>query len=139
MKERPILFKGEMVRAILEGRKTQTRRVVKIPIEVGHAEVAGYHMGQGDKPPVDVRTREGCSWRHRDMASFCQDCSPFGFIGDRLWVKETFLNNALDGYEPVYFYRADSEDKPTDRHWKPSIFMPRKASRIALENFRRSC
>jgi len=56
--------------------------------------------------------------------------SPFA---GRLWVRETFLNNALDGYPPVWFYRADGEDKPDDRKWKPSIFMPRAASRITLE------
>lgn len=97
MRERPILFSAPMVRAILGGRKTQTRRIIK------------------NRTVPDVG---GC---------------PYGEPGERLWVRETFLNNALDGYPPVWFYRADSDDKPEDRNWKPSIFMPRAASRITLE------
>jgi hypothetical protein len=59
---------------------------------------------------------------------------PFGRPGDQLWVKETFCNIAHAGYDPVYFYRADGEDKPHYvKHWKPSIFCSRKASRITLD------
>jgi len=90
MKDYPILFTTEMVQAIINGKKTQTRRIKK-----------------SDKFPYQ--------------------------LGTKLWVKETFLNNALPGYDPVYYYRADSKDKPADRKWKTPIFMPRSASRITLE------
>lgn len=96
-----------MVRAILNGSKTQTRRIIK---------------------PQPVLTDEGYY-----VIPLQQLPCPFGGTGDRLWVKETFLNNALAGYDPVYFYRADDPEKPHDRNWKPSIFMPRNASRITLE------
>lgn len=111
-----------MVRAILDGRKTQTRRVVKP--QPGDFYTHGYPSGfdkDGDwvwwNGPIPMATAK----------------NRFGVSGDRLWVKETFLNNALDGYNPVWFYRADDADKPEDRHWRPSIFMPRQASRITLE------
>jgi hypothetical protein len=104
--ERPILFSSLMVRAILEGRKTQTRRITKPQ----HA------------------------WAPSMLTpGYLAKISPYGKPGDHLWVRETCLNNALDGYPPVWFYRADDEDKPDDRKWKPSIFMPRAASRITLE------
>lgn len=115
MKEKPILFSGEMVKAILEGRKTQTRRIIK-PRYL---------------PVVEECLRVNGKWV---FDTFDYDLGAIsGRPGDRLWVKETFLNNALDGYPPIYFYRADGNEKPADRHWKPSIFMPRKASRITLE------
>lgn len=112
--EKPMLFSTPMVKAILERGKTQTRRIVKLT-DSGRVKAVGSHM----------------NW-HLDDPNCLKAC-PYGQIGDRLWVKETFLNNALSGYPPVYFYRADSSDKPSDRAWKPSIFMPRKASRITLE------
>jgi hypothetical protein len=95
-KERPILFSGEMVRAILDGRKTQTRRVVK--------------------PKPD------------DSGLWNNDKCPYGKPGDRLWVRETFF---VDG--PRIQYRADHHGAPKETIWKPSIFMPRHASRILLE------
>lgn len=120
MKEHPILFSGDMAKAILDGRKTQTRRIVKPqPVEV--AEPSGNSDGL-----IRLKASDDC-------LSTWSDACPYGQAADHLWVKETFLNNALSGYPPVYFYRADSKDKPEDRKWKPSIFMPRIASRITLE------
>ncbi|UEC03927.1 ASCH domain-containing protein [Burkholderia vietnamiensis] len=151
MKERPILFSGPMVRAILEGRKTQTRRVMKhqAPDDVAPITIARY-------PPTIVD-------RHGDQApgpeifgAFSDDgewgCkSPFGEPGDRLWVREAFMPapfeaaperphatrwniayaaggqlevTAPPGYNPtLYNYER----------WTPSIHMPRWASRITLE------
>lgn len=119
MTERPIIFNGDMVRAILRGEKTQTRRPVK-------------------PQPVfdDMYSREGT---YDDVIHFKDDCPvmcPFGQPLDRLWVRETF---ALGG--PPYFgvaYRADEGDNPEDvggerQKWTPSIHMPRYLSRITLE------
>lgn len=102
IKERPILFKGEMVRAILAGRKTQTRRILKFD-------------------PLDSYDFASC----QENLSRC----PYGQSGDRLWVKETF---ATDG-SGLLWWRADGDDQPKAGPWKPSIFMPRWASRITLE------
>lgn len=119
MRERPILFSAPMVRAILSGQKTQTRRAFN--------DKANWHFieGQGD-------------------LSIC----PYGQPGDHLWVRETWQHaNHPDGpYRPgvPVHYRADYIDDPHGpdgekshegryRTWRPSIHMPRSASRITLE------
>ena len=118
MKERPILFNGEMVRAILDGRKTMTRRVVK-----PQPGPLGIH------PAMRVQMAEN---------------PPLGTIGDRLWVRETFriYNSASEcacydeckcaSVNGKPLYRA-SDPSPDDDKWTPSIHMPRWASRITLE------
>lgn len=104
-RERPILFSGPMVRAILAGQKTQTRRI---------ASNDGHHM-LGD----DWRFVSG---RH----------SPYGQVGDRLWVRETW-GPCAGGV----VYKADDVGEniacPDGGRWRPSIYMPRWASRITLE------
>ena len=121
MKERPILFSGPMVQAIREGRKTQTRRVVKPqPDFVNKLGVPFYPDGKG---PVDYR--------------LC----PYGQTGDRLWVRETFAQIGVEGRGQATVFRASGEfdaekwDMPQRewKGWKPSIFMPRWASRTTLE------
>lgn len=131
MKERPILFNGEMVRAILDGRKTQTRRMVKnLPAST-----------------LDVFFDDECdSWCRSDQENGMNDSDavmiglpPFGTIGDRLWVRETWRCRGGSEYEyqkhqPSIMYRADAN--PVDcicNNWTPSIHMPRWASRITLE------
>ena len=111
MKERPILFSGAMVRAILRGRKTQTRRICKKPIWTDMEDVPNHCTRYGN-----VALPVKC---------------PYGEPGDRLWVKETF---AVNSQPAVYSYRADWVDgvKHVNK-WKPSIFCTRKASRITLE------
>lgn len=131
MKERPILFQGPMVRAILDWRKTQTRREIK-PQPEGPACVRAlqYHAATGNLL----------------LGGNC----PYGTVGDRLWVRETWMTyEREDGLDGVLF-RADAgfrqiENTPqaaakwvAARHgvagkWRPSIFMPRWASRITLE------
>lgn len=120
MKERPILFSGEMVRAILDGRKTQTRRVVKpqpnllrwCPIQSGRYD--GWDDEHGNPYPC-----------------------PYGVPGDQLWVRETCLIHCKPRrLEPKgeVVYKADFPDEATaEPGWNPSIFMPRWASRIQLE------
>lgn len=137
MKERPILFNAEMVNAILEGRKTQTRRVIKD--ETKESLEIGYQRGESFA--LDDPRSKDCKY----IQSFC----PLGEIGDRLWVRETFADSSVTGVEyrdskgklQRYAYAADC---PKGSHgdemrkefgvkWKPSIHMPRSASRILLE------
>lgn len=105
MAERPILFSGPMVRAIIEGRKTQTRRAVK---------------GLALDWLNDARFTPGY------VAAASNGLCPFGYAGDRLWVRETFaeVNGCL-------LYRADQEYAV--RRWTPSIHMPRSACRLVLD------
>lgn len=108
-----MIFNGEMVRAILDGRKSQTRRPVKFP-------VIDKNMGcelAGNKLAGELAA--GSYWN-----------SPFGKPGDRIWVRETFGDC---GERLVY--RADTDDgaKCKVKRWTPSIHMPRWASRLTLE------
>lgn len=107
MKEHPILFSTPMIQAILAGKKTQTRRVVK-----------GIAL---DWLQPDMFTPEF-------VASEGNDLCPYGQVGDILWVRETWQPER-GGIR----YRADYPGMTTTRNWKPSIHMPRKYSRINLE------
>lgn len=125
-KERPILFSGPMVRANLEGRKTQTRRVLKgAPMRLWAA--SGWEIEDGD-----------CMWcdAYGDYHSLTQIC-PYGRIGDRLWVRETWAHRRWmigdASPNPTTIYRADSDDLNGCDRWRPSVHMPRWASRITLE------
>lgn len=137
MKERPILFSTDMVKAILEGRKTQTRRIIKPRNESGLFQVGI------DKQTGKVVTIWACDGN--EQWEYDMSC-PYGDIGNTLWVRETwslnpFFNETevhdnedhdiISNDEP-YLYKA--KDKPFEGHkWRPSIFMPRKAARIFLE------
>jgi hypothetical protein len=123
MKERPILFKGEMVRAILEGRKTQTRRIVKPqPRRVDGG------VPFGDAP----------AWAHAEPGSMMMRC-PHGKLGDRLWVKENWAtSHHCDHLKPREIdsdwrihYAADGQIGGLLK--RSNIHMPRWASRITLE------
>lgn len=126
MKERPILFSGEMVRALLENRKSQTRRVVKPQPEcLRDVQALQFHVATEE--PLAIG--KGC---------------PYGRPGDRLWVKETHHVNHTG---EVVHYRADypvdgdpfNADECGEDHglegekWRPSIFCRRQHSRITLE------
>ena len=129
MKERPILFSAPMVRAILDGRKTQTRRIVKPqPVQ---------HPSPPCNPDYDIEWRGFILWLSKGEAAKCMpEYCPYGQPGDRLWVRETFygIRDGGDG-NPCVAYRVDCPPcfAPKDAKWKPSIFMPRWASRITLE------
>lgn len=155
MKERPILFSGSMVRALLAGRKTQTRRVVKPQPD---DSIDSLHGGKFRKrAPYTVLNND----TDRSLGYGFQDEShdwlcPYGQPGDRLWVRETFYcddfqypnielgtcSQAEYNHEYLY-YRADAPKGRIDElipecekgpsPWKPSIHMPRFASRITLE------
>jgi hypothetical protein len=143
MKERPILFSAQMVRAILEGRKTQTRRAIKSPSVkhpcfslLSHDDVNDvwwpYYSDDGESSVTDYGLEQPI------------EC-PHGQPGDRLWVREAFM------YEPADYcweasvsipcrpevttYRADADPNGEAKGvgWKPSIHMPRNLSRIDLE------
>jgi hypothetical protein len=121
VKERPILFNGEMVRAVLDGRKTQTRRVC-IPRFDDRKPCEHYSpIGNGG-----VITNQ--MMRHCEHGSEGQPC-PYGEVGDRLWVRETWKPCFDDGIGTEY--RADK--RGCCGPWKPSRFMPRNRSRITLE------
>ena len=135
MKERPILFSGPMVKAILEGRKTQTRRVLKPQPQ---ARATGYFAWQSsrlkafDLPEGFVNTSE------RALRDILILASPYGQVDDRLWVRETWwcspnhLNRNSVSYRQVVA-TACGEEAAKRNTWKPSIFMPRWASRLLLE------
>lgn len=138
MKERGMIFNGDMVRAILDGRKTQTRRPVKFPFKDRNlgCELSGNELAG-------------------ELSSGNYLNSPFGKPGDRIWVRETFQGplfdiDQMDAYckdsapfEKTQFcvYKADGKPAPEffdaddNLHccWRPSIHMPRWASRLLLE------
>lgn len=142
MKERPILFSAPMVRAILDGRKTVTRRFVKQDLQrLGDGDWYAFdHKGINYR--VNARHTTVAAWAH--LLQFC----PYGQAGDQLWVREAFSGphcmDASDGCKEVppskwgdcsrIWYWADGN--PTEGDWtrpRPSIHMPRWASRITLE------
>lgn len=113
-RERPILFSAPMVRALLDGRKTQTRRVAKA------------FAGRDDLDGILRRypRQAGC---------------PYGVPGDLLWVRETWKPHSIyAGMKPrevprtKVFFRADDAYAPSNTPWKPGIHMPRWASRLTL-------
>ena len=127
MRKRPIIMGYESVRAILEERKTQSRRVIKPqPKFIGAPNVP---FKTDDANPKGII-----------------NC-PYGKVGDRLWVRETVFFETFhqqsdeelerDGFNPnigVWVYRADNHDYPTiTANWTSPLFMPRIASRITLE------
>lgn len=148
MKERPILFSAPMVRALLDGSKTQTRRIVKPqPVELPDFNRGGLSINVGG---AKYQTFNPEMYRHR---------CPYGKAGDLLWVRETWRHTAssLDEARAITddimsgsavdwradyverliktgeFTREDAEVSSDFETWKPSIHMPRWASRIMLE------
>ncbi|HCD3048237.1 TPA: hypothetical protein NBM42_004558 [Klebsiella variicola] len=130
MTERGMIFNAEMVRAILDGRKTQTRRPIKWKqtrfTEIGERE-------DGSKWPWSEDAEHACDFWH--------PC-PFGDVGDRIWVRETWAEAGASAPD-LKLYRANyPEHVPSiyenvppaeEIRWTPSIHMPRTASRIQLE------
>ena len=137
IKERPIIFSSEMVRAILNNRKSQTRRIIKPqPIDILPMKV-----------PNEWVTLDTINPHHGKIIK-----CPYGIPGDILWVRETWCpvdDTEYDGEkwvdysatpryaEPGVSHPAGWENSPDDDlgalHWRPSVFMPRWASRITLE------
>jgi hypothetical protein len=143
IKERPILFSSEMVKAILGGRKSQTRRVLKVPKSLGEfRDVFDDEIAANGEIGIDTSIYHNVGLR-----------CPFGKVGDRLWVRETWadVTSAFDDADEVRIaaFKADSSVYDVYGHvvyleklgdsgiyvdkWKPSIFMPKFASRITIE------
>lgn len=109
MKQKPILFSTAMVQAILNGSKTQTRRMVK--------------MYKSDEHPL----RQNSEWFIENKTC------PYGKVGELLWVRETF---GFDDAICHYFYKANYDESDINHlkgSWKPSIHMPKVACRIWLQ------
>jgi hypothetical protein len=160
MKSRPILFTGEMVRALLAGTKTQTRRIVKHEICAngyrydkvsGHVSCYSDYLSPGDNV---IRIKDDglvCTFHISEAPAFC----PYGHVGDQLWVREAwdFIGTNMNRHgrthsvqDGVVRYQADNTQLTIETAWnnvelwmarkpggKPSIHMPRWASRITLE------
>lgn len=132
VKERPIMFSADMVCAIIDGRKTQTRRALSPqPLDV--------LIKQEPWANQAIRVLDGA----RCWCAKLQDKPPrgkmiycrFGEVGDRLWVRESWapcIGGPCEPGNPV-LYRADNGDAYEKLNWKPSIHMPRWASRLLLE------
>ncbi|HCI7025576.1 TPA: hypothetical protein NPQ74_001868 [Klebsiella pneumoniae] len=162
MKERGMIFNGEMVRALLDGRKTQTRRIMKVqpsedftPMNMAletDYKAHWYTPGVVDKDGyLQPASKKVFGVSNENEGYSC----PFGAVGDRIWVRETFQGplfdyDLMDSYckDPTPFekpefcvYKADGVPAPEfydaddELHccWRPSIHMPRWASRILLE------
>jgi hypothetical protein len=122
MVERPILFSAPMVLAILAGRKTQTRRIVKHRVTgPNRPSTLDFYQGERWVGACDANGRAG------NALALC----PYGKRGDRLWVRETFSRH-LDGGGVWYWADGNCADRDSERP-RPSIHMPRALSRITLE------
>ena len=156
MKERPILFKADMVRAILEGHKTQTRRIVKPQPPNEDFTVADYCDWEDDYCSSGIPTVKFSKPFDQDKRwdwwpiGYKKIRCPYGRFRDRLWVKETSIisppnwcdrngSTHLDapgGPRVVQYLATHSCTEAADDYKlkkTPSIFMPRWASRITLE------
>lgn len=128
MKSRPILFSAPMVQALMEGRKTQTRRIIKPQPTIenntfqwidlrGNNSFACFYGGISEVKQIPSGMNRRC---------------PYGEAGDLLWVRESCSKvKVTDQAEWKVYYRADNEVDGIK--WRPSIHMPRWASRLTLE------
>ena len=141
MKETPILFNTEMTKAVLDGRKTQTRRVVTVPWAKGKRVMPYepyYTESDGELFFMD---------EYGDYHPMLEKC-PYGQVGDRLWVRETWDFRPMGGVLAknriaLVGYKTDGAVKPVDvpkdcnpkchKRWRSPIHMFRWASRITLE------
>jgi len=148
VKERGMIFNGEMVRAILDGRKTQTRRIMKVQPEPSKSRPGDFWFSSKKlESMVHVSDLAPGNSPIADCHLFFQEhCCPFGTVGDRIWVRETFSGHYLDDDQiqdikdgrdkasDLCEYRADYPNNAQALEgWTPSIHMPRWASRITLE------
>lgn len=134
----PILFNTDMVRAILEGRKTVTRRAVKVPEYYPHF----YKIHDNTDGAITCSKDALCAGFYKDSQVFYMDeekhidavyykapCKP----GDILYVRETWQEDTLFEDQRRYFFKADENScMEGETDWRPSIYMPKEAARIWL-------
>lgn len=152
MRERPIIFNADMVRAVLDGRKTQTRRIIQSPAK--NMQATGQKVIDYREPGnkwygehvFSMRNQSG-TWCDYTKEQFLAKC-PFGAVGDRLWVRETFRVHSRATDVATLVYKASEQQSWTQQthrvpiehchkpavvdKWTLSIHMPRWGSRIAL-------
>jgi hypothetical protein len=136
-RKRPILFSAPMVRALLDGSKTQTRRVVKP--QPAHDQIMPREWSKVTRHNPNAIYGDGLGWVATDKSGNPHEFRcPYGQPGDQLWVRESFAPRTLGAWpiletamQPIY--RADGDRPEWKNIWKPSIHMPRWASRITLE------
>jgi len=129
MKQRPILFSGPMVRALLDGSKTQTRRVCKPAIKHSLSYVIPVQdpAYPGQRPPHITPGWFG------DEEGDIQFYSPYGQPGDQLWVRETWARTVVGAGTAMVVYREGDNRTDYGGPWKPGIHMFQRDSRITLE------
>ncbi|WP_048271619.1 ASCH domain-containing protein [Klebsiella variicola] len=137
--ERGMIFNGEMVRAILDGRKTQTRRIMKPQPEPCPR---GGHWWPSNVFKTMLHVEEEMQNGKGGWGGLVGDACPFGDVGDRIWVRETWAEAGASAPD-LKLYRANyPEHVPSiyenvppaeEIRWTPSIHMPRTASRIQME------
>lgn len=126
-KERPIIFSAPMVQALLAGRKTMTRRVVKC---LGGTRRGDRWAGPANPACGRLIYRDGGAWADDPHYVAPIAKSPYGVPGDRLWVRESWQAPAL---KKVYYRATDEVPSEIACKWGSPIHMPRWASRITLE------
>lgn len=148
MKFRPILFSTEMVKAILEGRKTMTRRILKLK-HMDIAYVGAIHPDGSGKGWIAWAPGKGVTAEYTKQAYPGNQgfACPHGAVGDVLWVRESFCYGSEDCYHGFFYRASDQVDFLEDEDgsiilnkdgserspWKPSIHMPKSACRIFLK------
>lgn len=143
--DRPILFNTEMVKALLEDRKTSTRRIIKQKYDNTHIEWFTNKYGtrlvekqNNVEGETFGRNSDGTSWQK--LLGYRELYPPYK-VGDILWVRETWQESEYFDYsiKNGYLYKADFDDetlqdiKERETRWRPSIHMPRIAARIFLK------
>ena len=137
MRVKPIIFSGSMVRAILDGRKSVTRRVIKPqPLAKLAYIVMGHESGKWNYPGERAAASWGEEYRQTELALPDKErlWTPPCHGDDILWVRETWMKDIF----PEYVYKADVDDlaencaKYAGLKWRPSIHMPKGAARLFL-------
>lgn len=141
---KPILFNTDMVRAILDGQKSVTRRVVKPQPKMQLFYCGGYGCGRWSYPPKNCVEQGGWDEKYRRIDGLTAEdntmfWTPPFHAGDILYVRETWDNEPVSpgGHtrlSGVYYYKADGDLRPEGwrGNWHPSIHMPKEAARIFL-------
>lgn len=145
MKEKPILLNADMVRAVLDGRKTQTRRIIAPSMRTADVQFELHQQADGSWTPMHTFNEGSFDKTGSERPIKC----PFGAVGDRLWVRETFRVHSRATDVATLVYKASEQQSWTQQthrvpiencnkpavvdKWTPSIHMPRWASRITLE------